>query len=387
MINKFQIVILFYIHFTNAELCLILGDNVSLNMLEIRDNITDCIEDTFPHKSLYIENGANKPYLRSFSLPEAGVTRNREDLNENVKFYLYTPELNPNYELLNFNDSTSLAASHFDKNRPTRFVTHGFTSSSTAQSCELVKEAYLNFSNCNVIIIDWSHLACDFYPIAAFYVKLVGEYVGAMITFLENMGMNPNTTTLVGHSLGAHVMGIASSSAAHKVKYIYGLDPAMPCFINTKASERISSDDAEFVQIIHTSVLGDIKKIGDYDFYPNGGVHQPKCACKFITESACSHSTSYEYFAASLNKTNSFYSILCKNFDAFKANKCENYETIMGGIDHIPKQKGKYYLYTKATFPYAIGKFSQKKLCSTSQLSMCIYNVINYLFGTHLCYN
>ncbi|XP_051160872.1 pancreatic triacylglycerol lipase-like isoform X2 [Leptopilina boulardi] len=383
MIKTFKIVILFSPHFTNAVLHLLLGQTFTTKMNNIKDNITDCIENTFPRASFSIDNDKNnKIQQKSFSLPAGGVQKNRKDIQENVQFLLYTPELNGTFELLQFNNSTSVTTSHFDKNRSTRFITHGYMSSGIGSS------SYLNFTNCNVIVVDWSQLADDFYPIAAFYVKLVGEYVGAMITFLENMGMNPNTTTLVGHSLGAHVMGIASSSAAHKVKYIYGLDPAMPCFLNAHTRERISPDDAEFVEVIHTSIFGDNQTIGDYDFYPNGGRNQPKCACNLITESACSHSTAFKYFAASLNKTNPpFYSILCKNLDAFKANKCENYETIMGGIDHIPKRKGHYYLYTKATFPYSFGKFYRKKSCSMTQLSMCFFNIINFLFGTHLCYN
>ena len=43
-----------------------------------------------------------------------------------------------------------------------------------------------------------------------------------MIDFLVSKGMNPKTTTLIGHSLGAHVMGISGYNTAKKVKFIYG---------------------------------------------------------------------------------------------------------------------------------------------------------------------
>lgn len=161
----------------------------------------------------------------------------------------------------------------------------------------------------------------------------------------------------------------------------------MPCFLNAKEGKRISPDDADYVVVIHTSVFGDNQTIGDFDFYPNGGVHQPKCACNLITESACCHSLAFEYFAESLNTTNKpFYSILCKNLDAFKSNKCENYETIMGGNDFIPRHKGKYFLYTRAKSPYSMGKAYRDKSCSMTQMAMCFYNIINDMFGTHLCY-
>lgn len=160
----------------------------------------------------------------------------------------------------------------------------------------------------------------------------------------------------------------------------------MPCFLNAETGSRISPDDAEYVEVIHTSIFGDNQTIGDYDFYPNGGVNQPKCSCNLVTESVCSHSSAFEYFAESLNKTKPlFYSVLCKNLDAFKANKCETYEAIMGGIDQTPKRKGHYFLYTKAESPYALGKSAKDVRCSSSKFAMCLYSIINHIFNIQLC--
>ena len=43
-----------------------------------------------------------------------------------------------------------------------------------------------------------------------------------MIDFLVEQGIDPNTTTLVGHSLGAHIMGLAGYYAKEKVNFVYG---------------------------------------------------------------------------------------------------------------------------------------------------------------------
>lgn len=67
----------------------------------------------------------------------------------------------------------------------------------------------------------WSTIPLDYWT-ASGYVGEVGSYVAAMINFLENHGMNLETTTLIGHSLGAHVMGIAGYRAKSKVNYIVG---------------------------------------------------------------------------------------------------------------------------------------------------------------------
>lgn len=59
-----------------------------------------------------------------------------------------------------------------------------------------------------------------------------------------------------------------------------GLDPARP-LINRYGSKyfRLTRDDAEIVQIIHTNAgfLGDIDRAGHVDFCVNGGMIQPGC--------------------------------------------------------------------------------------------------------------
>ena len=44
-----------------------------------------------------------------------------------------------------------------------------------------------------------------------------------MINFLMKNGMNPNTTTLVGHSFGAQIIGIAGQNVTTKVNYLVGM--------------------------------------------------------------------------------------------------------------------------------------------------------------------
>ena len=62
---------------------------------------------------------------------------------------------------------------------------------------------------------------------------------------------------LVGHSLGAHVVGFIAktvqSMGLGKIKQITGLDPAYPFFELHGPEGRIDKSDAEFVQIIHTN--------------------------------------------------------------------------------------------------------------------------------------
>ena len=58
-----------------------------------------------------------------------------------------------------------------------------------------------------------------------------------------------------------------------------GLDPAGPKFTNEEKDFRLDESDASYVDVIHTNagVLGTSQRVGDIDFYPNGGKHQPGC--------------------------------------------------------------------------------------------------------------
>lgn len=82
--------------------------------------------------------------------------------------------------------------------------------------------AYLKQRDYNVIVVDWSRITLRPYGWAASHVLDVGKYVAKMIDFLEDQGVNLNTVTLTGHSLGAHVMGLAGYYAKNKVNYVVG---------------------------------------------------------------------------------------------------------------------------------------------------------------------
>lgn len=82
--------------------------------------------------------------------------------------------------------------------------------------------AFLAADDYNVIVVDWSNIASLLYVQSAAQVKAVGAYIAKMIKFLESQGSDPNDMSLVGHSLGAHVMGLAGHQAANKVGHVVG---------------------------------------------------------------------------------------------------------------------------------------------------------------------
>lgn len=89
--------------------------------------------------------------------------------------------------------------------------------------CFLFLSAYLNRGGFNVIVVDWSSVSYSTYELAASQVHDVGMEVAVIIKYLERKGyLKIEDTILVGHSLGAHVMGAAGDALGGAVKTIFG---------------------------------------------------------------------------------------------------------------------------------------------------------------------
>ncbi|CAG2069282.1 unnamed protein product, partial [Timema podura] len=101
-----------------------------------------------------------------------------------------------------------------DRNEEIKFVIHGWNSK--GKSLSHVKRAFVETSSENVIVTDWSGPASGLYSTSRRAVKNVGEYVAQFIDFLVLFGgVNPSKIHLVGHSLGAHVAGVAGNRVNH----------------------------------------------------------------------------------------------------------------------------------------------------------------------------
>lgn len=79
-----------------------------------------------------------------------------------------------------------------------------------------------------------------------------------LIDGLVNAGMNLRDLNLIGHSLGAHIAGLAGKKliSFEKIGAIVGLDPAAVLFNVNESEYRLAHTDAEYVQVIHTDTDG-----------------------------------------------------------------------------------------------------------------------------------
>lgn len=193
--------------------------------------------------------------------------------------------------------------------------------------------AYLNNGRYNVIIVDWRKLAsAPWYLTASKNTRLVGQTTAQLIdNLVQGAGMKLESLHIIGHSLGAHTAGIAGKNIkSGRVERITGLDPALPLYnlAPGDAEWRLTKDDAQFVDVIHTAsgLLGFLFPLGDNDYYPNGGtVSQP--GCNFDIGGSCSHSRSWEYFIETIPNAVAFPTRACENLKQVKDGSCDSFRS------------------------------------------------------------
>lgn len=311
----------------------------------------------FPKEVCYQKYGCFKPH------PNPLVKQPQSPSEIGVRFNLFTRENRNSATLIDDENESKLSDSHFIISRPlTIFVIHGFTENINTWATEM-KNALLRREDCNVILVDWSKGAKGpNYLQAAGNTRLVGAQTAELIRFL--ISSSPGSVGsidrfyIVGFSLGAQAAGYAGSylkDQGMKLGRITGLDPAGPKFTNEEKDFRLDESDASYVDVIHTNAgfLGTSQRVGDIDFYPNGGKHQPGCLVNVV----CSHVRATQYFIASVKGSCSWTAYPCDDYQSFKQKKCpasgcNGTCPSMGFEADSPKGYGKFYLSTDENDPF-----------------------------------
>nr|CAD7440445.1 unnamed protein product [Timema bartmani] len=198
----------------------------------------------------------------------------------------------------------------------------------------LCPPAYLETGDYNVIALDWSQLCpSPWYQVAVTNSVDAGKYLGSFIDLLVGRKMTRlQDVHIIGHSLGAHVAGIAGASVqSGKVGRVTGLDPAYPLFSKRTVKERLDASDATLVDTIHTcgKFLGIFEPQGHIDFYPNRGLSaQPGCGVDMF--GVCSHSRAHEFFTESIRKKYMFVATRCHTIEEMMDKHCTGSKGRMG---------------------------------------------------------
>ncbi|KAJ8969510.1 hypothetical protein NQ317_018000 [Molorchus minor] len=227
------------------------------HMLQTEEEVLDIVEDD--------------PSTSTREIARQGRVGYSADLT-----YYYYSQRNPAAAVKVKNDNLSPLNGWFKSSRDTYFIIHGWKNSYQSDVNVYTKRAILSKYDVNVIVVDWNPIASRNYLSAKWAVTPVGNFVSDFITSLMvKFNFGTSKISIVGHSLGAHVSGIAGAALKRAypqgVDHIVGLDPALPLFSISDVNNRLDSTDANYVQVIHTcgGMLGFKAPIGHTDYYPN----------------------------------------------------------------------------------------------------------------------
>ncbi|XP_026331599.1 pancreatic lipase-related protein 3-like [Hyposmocoma kahamanoa] len=257
-----------------------------------------------------------------------------------------------------------LSDAALDRAKPTVVYAHGYVELSSDESVMAVVRAYQGRGDFNIVVVDWANLGFGNYLAVALDLKPIGIETGKALSMLLKEGLSPKGLHLVGHSMGAHLLGFTARSLAdrgHPVPRLTGLDPAYPGFYPAILASPMSVHDADFVDVIHTDGggYGAPSRAGHADFWPNEGrAKQPGCISATIPltyEDFCSHWRSWAFWAESV-AGGQFLSRRCEDYDTFLRGQCGEEPSALMGIDASSNLRGNFYLRTAARAPFALGE-------------------------------
>ncbi|XP_017891597.1 pancreatic lipase-related protein 2 [Ceratina calcarata] len=267
---------------------------------------------------------------------------------DTISFNLYTRQNPENGTLITLNDARSVQASYWNMTKPTAILIHGWNSDGSSEFNTKIRDAFFQVMDINVIVVDWGKIARDLvYSTVVFDVPYVAKHVAAFIDFLRtNANLRYSNLKIIGHSLGAHVAGLAAKyvSSNGLVAELVGLDPAKPLYEAQGPDGRIDRSQAQYVEIVHTcaGLLGLAKSLGTSDFYANDGRDQPGCSIDLT--GGCAHERSYLYFIESIKNPKGFPGI----------SESDRSTAYMGGATLDLSAKGSYHFNTTGTPPYTV---------------------------------
>jgi len=288
-------------------------------------------------------------------------------VSENFSFIDVNPANITFYFVAANNEITVLNSSNvnlINQTLETISLVHGWLDAYNTTWLLEMADNYHQNGDVNVIIVDWSIYADSLdYAYSASAVQSVGYDIANFILEITNgdvalLGRHH----LVGHSLGAHVIGFAgkfvNANSAGQLGRLTGLDAAGPLFtfpIVQPTTNRIYETDALFVDAFFTNAGGSGTTViyAKVSIWFNDGLGvgiqtQPECLTLNLLSDLdiidCSHEFSHIYFNDSISSPTKYKAYSCPNAIDFSLGLCAGNPTVYAGQDISETASGSYYL-------------------------------------------
>lgn len=251
-----------------------------------------------------------------------------------VQYYFF----DDNYHLM---DESNITISG---NKTLIVLVHGFRSSPWTGVVADLGKSLVQWTNSNVVLVNWSKWTQKMdYTDVVVRLPTVATHLVDWLNGLHDRGIiqSFDDVTMIGHSLGAHLIGYAGHRLNGTIKRIIALDPAQPNFKDSQKNERVDVDSGQFVMVLHTSTmfLGLREPVGHVDFYFNGGQMQPSCN----SDTVCGHVIVLNYLADSLKNSSEFKAYRCHTLSDCEKKNVDNKEpTIDMNINTPNSTRGLY---------------------------------------------
>lgn len=259
-----------------------------------------------------------------------------------------------------------LELKQLDKTRKFIIFVGGYKSGINKRSEEQVRDAFRNFPNSYLIILDHSPYTNDnqgqikSYERSVKYVHYIGKALALMLAELKQGGINPGNMHCIGHSLGSQILAntgeVFHEKTGTKIARITALDPAGPCFSNSVIQEQIRSGVADYVEVYHCNAggLGTTSVLGDIDFFVNKkGSSQPNCKTPFLPgifdspkAAKCNHRACIDIWTATVSHPDWYLAWRCDSYKMFRKGRCAGNDITIAGFWNPGNATGVYYFST-----------------------------------------
>ncbi|XP_058985344.1 pancreatic lipase-related protein 2-like [Musca domestica] len=280
---------------------------------------------------------------------------------ENVSFQLRTPCIRRDFPLSRVKKLREFP--EFDVKKKTIVFVAGWVVRMDRDYLEDMATAFHCRGGNNFLLFNPAGRISQLYVHSAANVEKLGQLIAIGLVTLS---IPPENIHLIGHSLGAHIIGSAGryyqKLTGLKLARLTGLDPARPCFVRPSVFPRLRRSDAKSVDVIHSNPtdLGLEDSLGHIDFYA-GGLDVIKAGCKPLSI-LCSHEISIYYFMETVypGGEKNFVGRRCRGYEELFYKKCSGSAAFMGYVAN-DSMKGVIYTPVRDRLPYGLNaKFTDR---------------------------